>query len=292
VRRDTVDFLEQTATERIKRLLFGGLTRRGWLGAALGMLLAPGVRGFSREQLYRVDATIVLLGVPVFTKSDVGSGWARMAEEPGGRRLQFAAGSWPEKARGLNRLGFVEERASAAGSTYFGFMTASGEESFAEAKRALEKTDGAEAKYTAIAGEVGPGRAECRKVNFVFPAKYSWSRWEELFPLANEAFAKEAHSRPTQAGKNNEASHSFLSTLVRHMEAGEGTHSHAFVYANREMRLQSKIGPGDGMLRMDGRTMDGGKTLTRFRLWYRKGTPLPVRVDVQVRSFLRLTLRG
>jgi hypothetical protein len=84
------------------------------------------VRTGEKEKRYRIDATIVVFGIPVYTRTGVGGGFARVEERDGERRLQFAAGSWPAQARGLNRLGFVEERASETGSSYFGFMTASG----------------------------------------------------------------------------------------------------------------------------------------------------------------------
>lgn len=244
----------------------------------------------SQEQQYRIDATIVLLGVPVFRRKGVGSGWARVEETAGERRLRFAAGSWPEQAQGLNRLGFVEERVTRAGSTYFGFMTASGEESFAEAQRALATSGGVEARYTAIAGEVRAGRAECKTVKFLFPAKYDFTQWDELYPLASAAFAKSAGQEQLMPEAPREASHSFLHTLTSQMQAGVGTHHRSFVYGNREMVLHSRVVEDGGELQMDGKTLLGKKTLSQFRLWYRAGASLPERVEVQVKSFLRLTL--
>lgn len=241
------------------------------------------------QQRYRIDATIMLLGIPVFKRSGVGSGWASMEEIGAERKLQFAAGSWPEQSQGLNRLGFVEERSTPAGSTYFGFMTASGEESFADARRTLESAGESEAKYTAIAGEVRPGKAECKTVKFLFPAKYHWGRWDELFPLARQAFATEANRGEVLAETPREASHSFLHTLTNQMAAGPGVHSRAFVYGNREMVLQSKVQWDGALLRLDGKTLLGRKSLGHFRLWYHQGEAVPVRMDIPVKGFLRLT---
>lgn len=241
------------------------------------------------QQNYRIDATILLFGIPVFKRAGVGSGWAALEESAGERRLQFAAGSWPEQAKGLNRLGFVEERSTPAGSTYFGFMTASGEDSFAEAQRALESPAGDDAKYTAISGAVRPGRAECRTVKFLFPAKYDWGRWDELYPLASKAFAQASSHGQAMMETPREASHSFLHTLTSHMEAGPGVHARAFVYGNKEMFLQSKIQQDGNLLRLEGKTFLANKTLSHFRLWYHAGESVPVRMDVQVKSYLRLT---
>ena len=264
-------------------------TRRHFLGAAL---LGAARKEPGWHQRYRIDATIVLFGMPVFTRAGVGSGWARVEEREGERKLQFAAGSWPEQARGLNRLGFVEERVSGGGSKYFGFMTASAEESFAEAQRAVEASAGAEAKYTAIAGEVQAGRAHCKTVKFLFPAKYDWARWEELYPLASEAFARASERGEVMAAAPREAAHSFLHVLTGQMAGGVGVHSGSFVYGNREMVLRSKVERDQGRLRLDGKTLLEKRTLSQFRLWYREGSALPERVDVQVKAFLRLTLAG
>jgi hypothetical protein len=248
--------------------------------------------GVARKGLetYRIDATIVLLGVPIFKRSGVGSAWAQLEEGGGERKLRFAAGSWPRQAHGLNRLGFVEERVSEAGSSYFGFMTASAEESFADAQRALAAEGGEEANYTAIAGEVRPGRAECRTVRFRFPARYDFGLWDELYPLASAAFSREAERSQVQAAAPRAAAHSFLHTLSAQMEAGIGRHSHSFVYGTKEMELRSTVRREGELLRLDGKTLAGNKTLSQFRLWYRKGWPLPVRVDLAVKAFLRLTL--
>ena len=283
-------FLQRRAPQRHPNgLRLFSWTRRHFLGVAL---LGAARRDPGGQQRYRIDATIVLFGLPVFTRPGVGSGWAKVEERAGERKLQFAAGSWPEQARGLNRLGFVEERVSGSGSKYFGFMTASAEESFAEAQRALEASAGEDAKYTAIAGEVQAGRAHSRTVKFLFPAKYDWARWEELYPLASEAFARASDRGETMAAAPQAASHSFLHVLTGQMAGGVGAHENAFVYGNREMVLRSKVERERGRLRLDGKTLLGKKTLSQFRLWYQEGSPLPERVDVQVKAFLRLTLAG
>jgi hypothetical protein len=156
----------------------------------------------------------------------------------------------------------------------------------------LEHVNGEEAKYTAIAGEVRPGRARCKTVKFLFPAKYDWARWEELYPLASEAFAKAPGRGEVMAEAPREASHSFLHVLTGQMRAGLGAHAASFVYANREMVLESRVELDKGLLRLDGKTRLGKKTLSQFRLWFREGAAVPERVDVQVKAFLRLTLAG
>ena len=54
--------------------------------------------------------------------------------------LQFAGGSWPQKAHGVNRLGFIQETVTEKSNgepvdaRYFGFMTSSAEKNFDQAK--------------------------------------------------------------------------------------------------------------------------------------------------------------
>src|SRR5271154_5189201 len=65
------------------------------------------------QQRYRANAVILFCGVQIFSKSDVGGGYAVVEEQRSGEStevaLQFAGGSWPEKAHGINRLGFIQE---------------------------------------------------------------------------------------------------------------------------------------------------------------------------------------
>jgi hypothetical protein len=98
------------------------------------------VRSVKRyHHLLRANATILILGVPIFKREDVGAGYA--AVEIGVWRdqtvtaLQFAAGSKPERARGLNRLGLMreavlEQDGRLLRTSYAGFMTSSPEKAW------------------------------------------------------------------------------------------------------------------------------------------------------------------
>src|SRR5215831_6240345 len=58
---------------------------------------------------YQASATVVICGIPIFTRQNVGAGYASVEIGGSAVGLQFAAGSWPERARGLNRFGVLEE---------------------------------------------------------------------------------------------------------------------------------------------------------------------------------------
>ena len=103
---------------------------------------------------YRADAAVMFLGMTILRRENVGGGSIQLEEansEKSRRKgIIFRAGSLPERARGLNRLGYIqevciEENALLREAAYFGFMTSSPEESFADAKNALEKQSGRKA---------------------------------------------------------------------------------------------------------------------------------------------------
>src|SRR6185437_11243322 len=66
-----------------------------------------------RQRQYRASATISLFSIPCVSKSGVGCAFALVEEaagpEGGTVSIQFGAGSWPECARGFNRLGYIQE---------------------------------------------------------------------------------------------------------------------------------------------------------------------------------------
>lgn len=257
---------------------------------------APGGKSRIRTAAhYRVDATILLLGIPVFSRSGVGGGYAVVEEFDSVRSLQFAAGSDPARARGLNRLGFIHELRATEGSRYFGFMTASGEESFAEARRALEEPGGAETGYIAISGEISGGAARSRVCRFLFPARLGWADWDRLLPAAGAAFDESAAETPESARACPErVGDSFLAALHRVLETGPGRSEVPFVYGARDLVLRAVVAADAkrGLLRLDGKTLAGARTLSNFRLWYDSASRIPRRIELQPRSFLRLTLHA
>ena len=141
---------------------------------------------------YRVDATVLLplgLGsVPIASRTNVGvatfsvydcvqAGRARL------RALEFFAGSFPDRARGLNRLGFLRE-ATGIGQTgpeetaYFGVITANREESLREAEKSLKQSTDAQL-YSVIDGLVGSARASNTVVRMSLPGR--WTNARELY---------------------------------------------------------------------------------------------------------------
>lgn len=124
---------------------------------------------------YRADAHVLLpllvtsLRIASRTGVGIASAEVRDLDLPSGERVlayEFYAASIPEKARGLDRLGFFREAvidadASTRRTSYFGAMSVSKEQTLEEAKRAIEKDPGM-AAYDVIDGFVTPEVATSR----------------------------------------------------------------------------------------------------------------------------------
>src|SRR5690348_12218822 len=117
---------------------FGAERRLSWDAA-------PGAEA-GHERRYRATAQILLLSLPLVRWQNVGGGstvWRETNSPENGllRFLEFTGFSNPQRAAGLNRLGFLREmlRVTRGGaeSLYFGLMTASPEETAEEARRSL-----------------------------------------------------------------------------------------------------------------------------------------------------------
>ena len=174
---------------------------------------------------YRADAVILLFSLPIYTREGVGGGFAaaRLQNDAGQsvESLQFAAGSDPDRARGLNRLGFIQETVTTdaggpAESIYTGFMTASEEESFAQAKSALEK-NGDKLQYQGIEGAIHAGAARSRSVRFETPASWNWTRFAELYPFAEQMIRQAAPKGKEVVLYARSATRSFISSVQKNV---------------------------------------------------------------------------
>src|SRR5262249_39532290 len=126
------------------------------------------------ESRYRVDATVLLLSVPVLHRTSVGSARlaCRQAREGNRRRLwlAFGAGSDPARAHGLDRSGSIREVIEERDSTpvraaVLGIMSDSPEQNFKEARGALSSTAGVQ-PFVAIDGSSLPGKTRSRMARF------------------------------------------------------------------------------------------------------------------------------
>lgn len=303
------------------------ITRRAWgrilAGAALGGgcgLGDPGpltwqaetVSGAGQERRYRANAQVLLFGLPLVHWPNVGGGSAAWREPSGSggrlRHLEFTGFSNPERAGGLNRLGFLRELSREAGATnesiYFGLMTASPEETAEEARKALHPT-GKTATYTAIEGHLTDGAVETAVAYFTAPAQWSMGNQNELMDRARAALAGAAR-RPPEGDTRGPAMRPFLHALAGALGKASPTETR-FSYAGRPYRLwlekaadakatalyqkRGLLAAGGTVVRASGRVRrEAGGKESNFRVWVEEGAakPIPLRIEYQAKSYLRL----
>ena len=269
----------------------------------------------SLERRYRADAQVLLFGLTLLRRDDVGGGsvlWREYDTSGPARLLEFSGFSTPARAAGLNRLGFIREMARMVESegpecSYFGLMTASPEEGAEEARKSLHSS-AKEQVYTAIEGRIGPGETATSIAHFTAPATLSGENRGELVERARRALASEAEIR--MASPAREATHSFLQELARLLTRPDGE-AGRYSYSGRPyllrltrsvdakatgyFRERRLIAEPAAVVRVTGRLRReaGGKEI-EFRLWVPGGAerPLPLRIEYQAKSYLRLVFEA
>lgn len=267
------------------------------------------------ERRYRADAQVLVLGLPLLRREGVGGGsvlWREFETAKATRLLEFSGFSSPERASGLNRLGFIREieRASENGGSeciYFGLMTASPEESAEEARKALHSA-AKKQTYTAIEGRIAAGETETAIAHFTAPAEVSGERRAELVDRAR--LALDSAAKVSTAGPARGTSKSFLQALAGLLMQPDGEEAH-YSYSGRPYRIrlarsvdgkatahfrQRRLIAGSAeVIRVSGRVLQeaGGKEIG-FRLWIPGGRarPLPLRIEYQAKSYLRLVFEA
>ncbi len=285
------------------------------VGRLLGVDSAGHADGATAEiRRYSVNATITLFSVPLFSKGEVGGGYA-IAEESdtlSGRVLsiQFGAGSCPERARGLNRLGYIheaitEERVGVPSEfAWLAFMTTSKENNLDQAKKALEAS-GAAIPYTASQGHGSRGAFTSRVERLEFPSRYTWRDIAWIEEKARAAMAEGAGEAETGVPDRPAT---FLYLLRRALADSERRTTSRVIFNGRLFQMDTnkerdesatahfaglkKIGPSGYVMRLDAvLTEKSNGFRTPFKVWYEpdSANSLPLRFEYQAKSFLRLT---
>lgn len=262
---------------------------------------------------YRVDATVrvpLLFGsVPVADRAAVGVASFRVRDLPDPARetrtlraYEFFAASDPERARGLNRLGFLREAAwiedqVTRRTVQFGVISSDRAGSRAEAERNLDDGDpGRDQAVSVLDTVIGPGAARSEVVRLSVGGLRR--RADDLYDEVRPRWGAE---RPADAGTlvNDPPLYDrpvgFLGALQASLRqaaeavgsGGERADAHhryvhddaLYVLARRGCRTDTKrartyreeglIGAGDEVHRLDYRieTVRGGRKIESFRLW-------------------------
>ena len=290
------------------QILSGSVAARSLFGAAAN---PPQSQSFTRR--YNVTATVTLLSVPLVSRSGVGSGYIVIEDSPGVTAIQFAAGSWPEKARGLNRLGYIkeilEEKAPGELSQceYFAFMTSSQERNLEQAKQAVspERTHSAAHSggmglipYAAAEGSGRAGRFTSKLVRLGLSDAYNWGNIDQLIARVPDEMAAggSAELVDRKLPEGTAAPATFL-YAVRRCLVDPATRSESSLFYNGKQYLlrthkQRDSSLGARVVRLEATLRnDATGHVTPFAVWFGEGAESqpPLRFEYQARSFLRLT---
>jgi hypothetical protein len=292
-------------------------SRRGFAGFFLAPLFrlhgqsttaAPvegtaGAASRTTSRIYRADAVILLLGITIYRRAGVGGGQASLEETGEGaslrRTLFFAAGSDPKHAVGLRRMGWIREivlgpAAGTAEAAYFGVMTSSPEESLEHARKSVDERPTAKSTFSAVSGRNTPGHSRSAVTHFEYSANALWSD-HALIDHAQSTFQANVDWRETSwPNSPNQTPPTFLLLVATLFKQRTRRATGRYVYNEQEYLLELEMQPAgrDRLLPFKGkiRNLRTGKE-TLFRVWLENDSDsiVPVRIEFQARSFLRLT---
>jgi hypothetical protein len=300
-----------------------GVSRRGFVECLIGLLFwparidgqssggpqVPAIPAKITARAYRADAVILLLGLTIYRRAGVGGGKASLEETGQGAALQrtyfFAAGSDAKRAHGLSRLGWMQEVAtgpasSPSGITYFGVLTSSPEESLEHARKSVDASPAGRSTFSSVSGRHTPGHSRSALTHFEYSSSALWSD-PALIGHAQSLFDAEGIDWRETAwpASPNQAPLTFLAAFANLVQQRTGRAVGRYVYNEQEYRLELEaqkptrdpvpLLPVHGKIR-NIRTLKE----TAFRVWLEKDStsPVPVRIEFQPRSFLRLTFES
>ena len=192
-------------------------------------------------------------------------------------------------------------------ASYFGFMTASKEESLGEARKALN-TSTAQSTFVAIEGQSRPGEAHSRRARFLSDARTGWNELEREAEAAVHDPAQTSGESRFQSGRPGAAAPTFLFALWGAMSSGEARLQQTYVYSGDRYELTTSRKPDPRMGRRfaDKHLVSRPESVialtgtihnlrtgnkTPFRIWHEEASlSVPLRIEYQPRAFLQLAL--
>ncbi|HYW48932.1 MAG TPA: hypothetical protein VE959_39075 [Bryobacteraceae bacterium] len=220
------------------------------------------------------------------------------------RTFFFAAGSDPQRAHGLKRLGWLREVVLGSGSTpsevdYFGVLTASPEESLEHARKAIAAPPSGRSLFSAVNGRNTAGHTRSAITHFEFASDAMWSD-HGLIDEAQSTFRANVAWRETSWPDSlSDTPPTFLLQLATLLQQRTRRPAGRYVYNEQEYLLEldasQQAETREHLLPVRG-TVRNQRTghQTPFRLWIENssGSIVPVRIEFQPRSFLRLTFEA
>ena len=260
----------------------------------------------STSRTYRADAVILFLGLSIYRRAGVGGGRASLEETGEGaslrRTLFFAGGSDPKQAHGLKRLGWIQEVVLGAVSapseaSYFGVLTSSPEESLEHARKSVATPSSGRSVFSAVSGRNTAGHSRSAVTHFEYADGAIWSD-RGLIEQAQSTFnAKVDWTETSWPNSPSQTPPTFLYELVSLLKLRTKRAEGRYVYNEQEYRLELESAQKgrDRLLPVRGtiRNLRTGHEVL-FRLWLEDAmdSVVPVRIEFQPRSFLRLTFEA
>lgn len=275
----------------------------GALGAALGRAssrlqsVSAILRGFSRDAVfgrrYRVDATILLLGVPLLSRQRVGGAYASVETASVGSdcavALQFAAGSWPARAKGLNRFGIwreavVTRQGEPLEVAFAGLMTDSRERTLSEGQLALSGAKLAEAVVARGYARGGPMKSWAYRLPLALNRT-----WTDSPAVLFEATRQDPDEAPREIESAQCATflHAVRCAALDH----HSEHRQRFAQTGKLFELETRRDPEQPLLIHAVIRDHNGARSSDFRATFAADdeSGLPLRIEFRPKSFLRLT---
>ena len=295
----------------------GNVSRRTLLCRVLGLCIWPRLgaspvssndpipalaNGFSKlegaQRRYRVDATILLCGVPIFARKNVGGGYASVeAGDLSGARscgLQFAAGCLPARAAGLNRFGILREvvrehQGQPREFAFSGLMTHSPEQNLDDGRHAL--VHGAPQSLDAVLafGQMRNSTVTTSTSHVQLPADSTWTGVGEQMAalLSGSRFA-------TPVERTAALLPPFLYVMYCVGRTKEPRFTRGFLHDGKPYSLETRRQPSrPGELHGEIRDKAGVKCAD-FRANYAVDDDcgIPSRIEYRARPFLRLVFEA
>jgi len=235
-----------------------------------------------------------MFGVPIFSRRDVGGGYASVEFGSEGScqavALQFAAGAWPERAAGLNRFGVFKEvtmeDGSNSASTFAGIISAntSKDTNLEDAHRSLKSTSPI-SEVTVTHGRSQQGRAWNLTRTLPTAAPQTWMEAETLL---HRLLRESAPETPANGG-----SPAFLTVIRKAALCIDPSYKSAFLHAGKLYTLETRWAK-DSSGEMIGQIRNAaGVKSAEFRAFYLKDSSgIPMRIEYRPKSFLKLTFEA
>jgi hypothetical protein len=216
--------------------------------------------------------------------------------------LQFAAGSRPQRARGLNRFGalsetVIETSGRLAGTEGAGFITSSPEKTLDQAQAALHAASPV-IPCAFSSSSSGFGRTEVKKGRFMASGIVSWTDAPGILSSAQQ------ESDPTMQHETRSVGPvaTFLYAIRRAALNPDSRTRAQFCHNGEFCELVTERASGsrfadahESSEQINGVILDGGGSKkSEFTIWIDPRDPsgLPTRIEFYARSFLRLTLEA